>query len=224
MNPNTPSNNWSLLQASLFAAFCLALGIAIGFVAHGPNVAHANAPAPVAIATPNAMPPGAMPPAGATAPTAPPISNPNPSPEELKAASKKAAGSLEDQLKKNPRDFKLLVQAGEMYYHHGAFADAASYYKRALDVQDNPLVRNQYASTLYYQGDADGALQQYSKVLAKSPKNEVALFNTGMIRYKAKKDAKGAIEMWQTLLKNYPNHPQKDRVQSLIDQASKQNI
>jgi cytochrome c-type biogenesis protein CcmH/NrfG len=45
-----------------------------------------------------------------------------------------------------------------------------------------------------------------------------------MIRYKAKKDAKGAIEMWQTLLKDYPNHPQKARVQSLIDQASKQNI
>jgi cytochrome c-type biogenesis protein CcmH/NrfG len=223
MNSNTPSKTWSLLQASLFAAFCFALGIAIGFVAHGPNVAQANAP--VVVATPaDAMPPNAMPPEAGNAAIAPPISNPNPSPEDLKAASKKAAGSLEDQLKKNPKDFKLLVQAGEMYYHHGAFADAASYYKRALDVQDNPLVRNQFASTLYYQGDADGALQQYSKVLAKSPKNEVALFNIGMIRFKAKKDPKGAIQSWQTLLKDYPNHPQKDKVQSLIDQASKQSI
>ena len=221
MNPKTPSNNWSLLQASLFAAVCFAIGIAIGFVAHGPNVAHANAPVPPAVAAPAK----AMPPAAAAAEAiAPPISNPNPSPEELKAAGKQAAGSLVDQLKKNPKDFKLLVQAGEMYYHHQAFADAASYYKRALEVQDNPLVRNQYASTLYYQGDADGALQQYGKVLAKNPKNEVALFNTGMIRLKAKKDAKGAIEMWQTLLKDYPNHPQKDKVQGLIDQASKQNI
>jgi len=50
---------------------------------------------------------------------------------------------LEDQLKKNPKDFTLLVQAGEMYYHHGAFTDAATYYKRALAVKDNPLVRNQ---------------------------------------------------------------------------------
>jgi tetratricopeptide (TPR) repeat protein len=223
MNSNSPSKTWSLLQASLFAAFCFALGIAIGFVAHGPNAAHANAPM-AATAPADAMPPNAMPPEAANAPIAPPISNPNPSPEELKAASKKAAGSLEDQLKKNPKDFTLLVQAGEMYYHHGAFADAASYYKRALAVKDNPLVRNQYASTLFYQGDADGALQQYSKVLAASPKNEVALFNTGMIRYKAKKDPKGAIESWQTLLKDYPNHPQKAKVQSLIDQAAKQNI
>jgi tetratricopeptide (TPR) repeat protein len=217
MNSNTPSKTWSLQQASLIAVVCFVIGIAIGFVAHGPNVAHANAPAPTAVAAPAE----AMPQPAATEAIAPPISNPNPSPEELKAAGKQAAGSMEDQLKKNPKDFKLLVQAGEMYYHHGAFADAASYYKRALDVQDNPLVRNQYASTLYYQGDADGALHQYGKVLAKNPKNEVALFNTGMIRYKAKKDSKGAIESWQTLLKDYPNHPQKARVQSLIDQAAK---
>ncbi len=223
MTPKTPSSTWSIQQASLVAAFCFVLGIAIGFVAHGPNVAHANAPVAVA-STADAMPPNAMPPEAANAPIAPPISNPNPSPEQLKAAGKQAAGSLVDQLKKNPKDFKLLVQAGEMYYHHGAFADAASYYKRALEVQDNPLVRNQYASTLYYQNDADGALQQYGRVLAKSPKNEVALFNTGMIRLKAKKDPKGAIESWQTLLKDYPNHPQKARVQSLIDQAAKQNI
>jgi cytochrome c-type biogenesis protein CcmH/NrfG len=219
MNSNTPSKTWSIQQASLIAAGCFVLGIAIGFVAHGPNIAHANAPAPAVVAAPEAMSPTV-----ATESIAPPISNPNPSPEELKAAGKQAAGSLVDQLKRNPKDFKLLVQAGEMYYHHGAFADAASYYKRALDVQDNPLVRNQYASTLYYQGDADGALQQYGKVLAKSPKNEVALFNTGMVRLKAKKDAKGAIEAWQTLLKDYPNHPQRAKVQSLIDQAAKQNI
>jgi cytochrome c-type biogenesis protein CcmH/NrfG len=219
MNPNTPSKTWSIQQASIIAAFCFVLGIGIGFVAHGPNVAKATAPAPMAAAMPEAMPPTAAPEA-----IAPPISTPNPTPEQLKAAGKQAAGSLVDQLKQNPKDFKLLVQAGEMYYHHGAFADAASYYKRALDVQDNPLVRNQYASTLYYQGDADGALQQYSKVLTKNPKNEVALFNVGMVRLKAKKDAKGAIESWQTLLKDYPNHPQKAKVQSLIDQAAKQSI
>ena len=219
MNPNTSSNSWTVKQAAITAAFCFAVGIAIGYVAHGPNVARASAPVPVAVATPSEMP--AMP---APEAMAPPISNPNPSPEQLKAASKQAAGSLEEQLKAKPKDFKLLVQAGEMYYHHGSFAEAASYYKRALDVEDNPLVRNQYASTLYYQGNADGALQQYGKVLAKNPKNEVALFNTGMIRLKAKKDPKGAIDSWQTLLKDYPNHPQKARVQSLIEQASKEKV
>ena len=211
MDSKPQSTLWTVKQATITASICFVVGVAMGYIGHGPNVVRANAPAPVAISTPAAAP-------GPEA-TAPPISNPNPSPEQLRAASKQAAMPLQEQLKKNPKDFTLLVQAGEMYYHHGAYADAASFYKRALEVKDNPAVRNQYASTLFYQGDADGALKQYSLVLDKDSKNEIALFNTGVIRLKSKNDAKGAIESWQTLLKDYPNHPKRAQVQSLIDQA-----
>lgn len=211
MDSKSQPSFWTVKQATITASICFVVGVAIGYIGHGPNVAHANAPVPVAVSAPAVAPgPQAI---------APPISNPNPTPQQLIAASKQAAMPLQEQLKKNPKDFNLLVQAGEMYYHHGAFADAASFYKRALEVKDNPAVRNQYASTLYYQGDADGALKQYGLVLNKDTKNEIALFNTGMIRFKSKNDAKGAIESWETLLKDYPNHPKRAQVQSLIDQA-----
>ena len=212
MESNSQSKVWTVKQASIVAIFCFAIGLPIGFVAHGPTVARASAPVPTAI-----VPPAPQPEA-----IAPPISTPNPTAEQLQAASKQAAVPLEEQLKKHPKDFKLLVQAGEMYYHHGAYADAGAYYKRALEVKDDVALRNQYASTLFYQGDADGALLQYGKVLDKNPKNDIALFNSGMIRYKSKKDAAGAVKAWETLLKDYPNHPQRERVQSLIDKASKE--
>jgi cytochrome c-type biogenesis protein CcmH/NrfG len=210
MDSNRQSSRWTVKQATITAVICFVVGVAIGYIGHGPTVARANAPVPTAVSAPTEMPPSQA--------IAPPLANPNPTPEQLKAASKQAAMPLQEQLKKNPKDFTLLVQAGEMYYHHGAFADAASFYKRALDVNDNPAVRNQYASTLFYLGDADGALKQYSQVLAKDSKNEIALFNTGMIRLKSKNDSKGAIESWETLLRDYPNHPKRAQVQSLIDQ------
>jgi cytochrome c-type biogenesis protein CcmH/NrfG len=218
MDSKSQSSNWTVKQAAIIATCCFVLGVAIGFMAHGPNAAPKPAPVPVAESMPS------MPPAAAQEAMAPPISTDTPSPEQLKAAGKKATMPLMEQLQKNPKDFKLLVQVGEMYYHHGAFADAGSFYKRALDVKDSVPVRNQYASTFYFQGDADAALQQYDRVLKQDAKNEVALFNSGMVHYKLKKDPKGAIQLWQTLLKDYPNHPHRAQVQSLIDQASKQNI
>ena len=213
MESTSQSKVWSAKQATIVAAVSFVIGLPIGYVAHGPSVAQANAPVPTAIVSAPAAQPEAV---------APPISTENVTAEQLQAASKQAAVPLEEQLKKNPKDFKLLVQAGEMYYHHGAYSDAGSYYKRALEVKDDVIVRNQYASSLFYLGDADGALQQYGKVLDKSPKNDIALFNSGMIRYKAKKDFAGAIKSWQTLLKDYPNHPQREKVQSLIDKVSKE--
>jgi tetratricopeptide (TPR) repeat protein len=208
----TQSNRWTVQQASLTAALCFVVGGAIGFVAHGPAAPVTVAKAPAAMAA-SAPEPSSM---------APPISTPAPSPEQLKAAGSKAAIPVLDQLKKEPKNFKLLVQAGEMYFHHGAFAEASGYYKRALEVEDNPLVRNQYANALFNQGDADGALKQYGQVLEKKPTNDIALFNIGMIRFTAKKDSKGAVESWQKLLKAYPDHPQRERVQALIDKAQKQ--
>ena len=57
-------------------------------------------------------------------------------------------------------------------------------------------------------------------MLQAHPANDVALFNSGMVKYKAKQDTKGAIELWQQLLKANPNHPQRERIQKMIDKAA----
>jgi len=211
MTPNAQASSWTVKQAVVTAAICFAIGIAVGFVAHGPKTVKTVAAATMMNAT-----------APAPSTIAPAISTPNPTPDQLKAASAQAAVPVLERLQKDPKNFKLLVQAGEMYYHHGAYADAASFYERALAAEDNPAVRNQYASALFYQGKADAALQQYDRVLKTSPTNDIALFNSGMVRLKAKNDPKGAIQSWERLLKAYPNHPQRQQVQSLIDKAAQQ--
>jgi len=40
--------------------------------------------------------------------------------------------------------------------------------------------------------------------------------NLGMLNWKVKKDPQAAIQNWQLLLKNNPNHPVRAQVESLI--------
>ncbi len=213
METSSQSNSWTPKQAIILAVICFVLGSAIGYFGHAPVTPKVATAVPAEVSQPNPV---------SEAKVAPALPE-KVSPEQLKAASVKAAGSVLEKLKSDPKNFKLLVQAGEMYYHHGSFAEAGSYYNRALAVQDDVALRNRYASALFYAGDADGALKQYEKVLSKQPKNDIALFNQGMILYKAKNDRTGAVDSWKKLLAAFPNHPQRDQVQKMIDVASKQS-
>jgi len=148
------------------------------------------------------------------------VSRPAPSPAQMKQASAQAASTVLQQLASSPNDFQLLIRAGEMYYQHGAFVEAAGYYERALKVQDNVTIRNQYASALFYIGEADGALREYARVLKSEPGNDIALFNSGMVKFKAKHDPAGAAKLWRELLRRSPNHPQRVQVEKMIERAS----
>jgi cytochrome c-type biogenesis protein CcmH/NrfG len=64
-----------------------------------------------------------------------------------------------------------------------------------------------------------GALSQLNQVLKEKPKDVNALFNLGMIEYRGKNDAAGAIATWERLLKNNPNLDRKTIVQQLIAEA-----
>ncbi len=86
----------------------------------------------------------------------------------------------------------------------------------------NLNVRTQLASSLYYGGDIDGALKQLQQVLKSDPKNANALFNLGMMKWKGKDDAAGAIATWQELLRSNPNLDRKATVEQMIAEARAQ--
>jgi cytochrome c-type biogenesis protein CcmH/NrfG len=65
----------------------------------------------------------------------------------------------------------------------------------------------------------DGAIGQLEKSLTYDPKHAGTLLNLGLIRWKGKNDAAGAIASWQKLLKLYPNYEHKDTVEKLIAEA-----
>ena len=77
------------------------------------------------------------------------------------------------------------------------------------------------ASCLFYQGDADGAINQLQQSLHYDPKDANSLFNLGMIRLQAKNDPGGAVTAWQQLLKLNPTlaADKKAAVEKLIAQA-----
>jgi cytochrome c-type biogenesis protein CcmH/NrfG len=64
----------------------------------------------------------------------------------------------------------------------------------------------------------DGALRQLSQATTDDPKDASSLFNLGMIRWKGKKDSKGALATWAQLLKANPalEPAKKEQVEKLM--------
>lgn len=98
---------------------------------------------------------------------------------------------------------------------------AVEYYGRALKVKDDLNVRTNLANAYFRVGDIDQSLSELAKVLVADPKNDKALYNTGVVRLMGKRDAKGAIESWEAFLKYHPDHPHKVQVQEMIKRAKK---
>jgi len=205
----TGGSNWQAKQVYAMAVISLVVGLAIGYLFRG---SQSQAPAqPSANAQPTA-------PAGG-------MGGKMPSLEEMKQMAEKKAEPLLEKLKSDPNNKDLLVQVGNIYEATHRFKDAATFYGRALQVDPkNVVLRTQMASCLYYDGDVDGAITQLQQSLQDSPKDANSLFNLGMIKWRGKKDSKGAVAAWQQLLKLNPqlNPDRKAQVQKLMADAQMQ--
>jgi cytochrome c-type biogenesis protein CcmH/NrfG len=205
----TGGSNWQAKQVYAMAVISLVVGLAIGYLFRG---SQSQAPAqPAANAQPTA-------PAGG-------MGGKMPSLEEMKQMAEKKAEPLLEKLKSDPNNKDLLVQVGNIYEATHRFKDAATFYGRALQVDPkNVVLRTQMASCLYYDGDVDGAITQLQQSLQDSPKDANSLFNLGMIKWRGKKDSKGAVAAWQQLLKLNPqlSPDRKAQVQKLMADAQMQ--
>jgi cytochrome c-type biogenesis protein CcmH/NrfG len=205
----TGGSVWQAKQVYTMAVVCLLVGLAIGYLFRGsqstaPPVPEVSRTQPASVA--DAMG-GQM-----------------PSLEQMKQMADKKAEPLLAKLKSDPNNSGLLLQVGNIYKATHQFKDAISFYGKALNADSkNVLARNELASCLYYTGDVDGALAQLEQSLKDDPKNADALFNLGVIKLDAKKDAKGAVSAWQQLLTSNPqlDARKKAEVQKAIADASK---
>ena len=207
MNETAASANrngaWESWQVYVMAAICLVIGVLVGYLVRGSGGAPATPPVAQANATPAADPHSKM-----------------PSLDDMKRMADKQAAPLLDKLKADPNNADLLNQVGTIYRMTHQFDVAASYYKRSLDVNPkNVGPRTDLASCLYYQGDVDGAIAQLEKSLTYDPKHAGTLLNLGLIRYKGKDDAAGAIQSWEALLKYHPDFKDKPTIEKLIADA-----
>jgi len=203
--PDVP-RGWTTTQAYAMAGICLAVGLLLGYLFRGSASQSTTATSttqPVAAGAP------------ATHPQMPSL-------DDMKRMADKKAEPLLAKLKTDPDNSDLLNQIGLLYKATHQFKEAAGYFQRAIDANPkNVAARTDLASCLFYQGDADGAINQLQQSLRYDPKDANSLFNLGMIRLQAKNDPSGAVTAWQQLLKLNPAlaADKKAAVEKLIAQT-----
>ena len=174
---------WRTNQVYAMASTCLVIGLASGYLFRGS----------AAVSAPVQQTAQAVAPAGDVAGTHPQM----PGLEDMKRMADKKAEPLLTKLKTDPNNSSLLNQIGTLYKATHQFKEAAGYFQRAIDADPkNVAARTDLASCLFYQGDADGAIQQLQQSLSYDPKDANSLFNLGMIRLQAKNDSSGAVSAW----------------------------
>lgn len=123
-------------------------------------------------------------------------------------------------LASDPKNLRANVELGNRLYDAARYAEAIPYYQQAFALDPrNVNISTDLGTALFYAGRADEALSQLDKSLAIDPAHAQTLFNIGIIRRDGKKDAKGAVEAWERLLKVAPSYPEAERVRTLIAQT-----
>jgi cytochrome c-type biogenesis protein CcmH/NrfG len=202
----TPAS-WKTAQVYIMALVCLLLGLALGYLFRGSRARSLTMSAPAAAPQASTSPAG----------------HPMPTLDQMKQMADTKAEPLLSQLKSDPNNAGLLIQVGKIYQSTHQFKEAAIYFGKSLQVNPKDVAtRTEMASCLYYDGDVDGAIAQLQQTLQDDPKDANALFNLGMIKWKGKNDANGAIATWRQLLKSNPHleNAKKAQVQKLMAEAN----
>jgi cytochrome c-type biogenesis protein CcmH/NrfG len=222
-NPADSNPSWPPRPVLLMFAVCLMVGFLAGYLLRG----SASGPLQPFMAATKAAASSSLPMLGPDAPTpsgpsqsAQQLPHQMPTLDDMKRVADKKAAPLLEKLKSDAKNPQLENQIGLIYENAHQFKAAAGYFEKSLQYDPKNIgVRADYASCLYYTGDADGALKQLNQSLIYDPKHAGTLMNIGVIRWKGKNDAEGAVAAWEKLLQYHPDFPQKDLIQHMITQA-----
>jgi cytochrome c-type biogenesis protein CcmH/NrfG len=194
---------WTAAQVYVMAAICFTVGILIGYLLNTPSASQAATVASPRMQSPSNLPPG--------------MPQQMPSLEQMKHMADKQAEHLLKQLESDPKNPQLLVQVAYVYKAAHQFKEATSYFDKSLQIDPkNVPARTEMASCLFYLGDTDQAIAELEQSLKYDPKHAGTLLNLGIVRWKGKSDADGAIAAWERLLKLYPNYENKPAVEQMI--------
>ncbi|HLQ78906.1 MAG TPA: tetratricopeptide repeat protein [Terriglobia bacterium] len=124
---------------------------------------------------------------------------------------------LEDTVKADPKNIPALTELGNMQSDQLNYDEAAKWYKLAVDANPkNVEMRNYLGEALFQGGHADESLAAFKAALEVNPTHPEALFDYGYVLLQGKKDADGAVKIWEKLVQTNPNFDQIDRVKQLI--------
>lgn len=127
--------------------------------------------------------------------------------------------ALEQMSRANPGNAEYKTKIGNIYYDVGQYEKAAEAYQQSLALKPRDArVETDLAACLHYLGQHDKAIEILDRVLQYSPSFAQALFNKGVVLHAGKKDANGAIAVWEELLRSNPNLPQRAVLEQRINQ------
>jgi tetratricopeptide (TPR) repeat protein len=139
---------------------------------------------------------------------------------QLKQAADAQTAPLLQQLKADPQNAALLAQVGNLYYDAKQYPAAIIYYEPSLKLQPSDTsVGTDLGTAYWYTGDADGAIAQFTKVLAIAPTKPATLFNLGIVKWQGKKDVQERSSLGRHLLDANPNYENREKVLQLVAQA-----
>ena len=128
------------------------------------------------------------------------------------------AATLLQSAQQNPRDVRVRLELGNLYFDAERFEDAARWYEQALEIDP----RNVSASTdlgisYYYMNQPDRALQQFDRSLAIDARHTKTLLNLGIVRAFGKDDLAGAAQAWQRVVEYAPDTPEGKRAKQALE-------
>lgn len=122
-----------------------------------------------------------------------------------------------DLLKTDPANLNALVGLGNLYYDTGRFAEAAEQYEKALKIDPGNIdvIVDQGTCFRNIKQPAK-AIDNFKKALEINPAHENARFNLGIVLAFDMTDKQGAINVWEELLKRYPNTAKASDIREYI--------
>lgn len=128
--------------------------------------------------------------------------------------------ALEELSRKEPGNAEHKVQLGNTYYDMGQYRKAIPAYEEALKLKpQDPNVQTDLATCYFNLGEHDKALQILEGVLHYQPNFPMAMFNKGIVLQEGKKDSRGAIAVWESLLHSNPDFPQRAALEQRIRES-----
>lgn len=105
---------------------------------------------------------------------------------------------LQARLNANPKDLDVLMRLGDAYFESKQFGEAATYYKRALEINpDDVEIYNNIGLAVHYQGNSVEGLKYVDEGIKKNPYHQRVLLTKGFILAYGVGDLKGARDAWE---------------------------
>lgn len=138
-------------------------------------------------------------------------------PENSAMAIMESVQKLLSDLKADPNNYDLIVQAGNAFFDIGRYNTAAEYYKKANSIQPVTEILIDLGVCYFNLGYLDSALTVMNDGIKFDPDHKQGLYNIGIVLYNLG-DFNEAIAKWQHLIHVYPNTAEAIRVQQYINE------